>query len=67
MTKTKEKKLVVKKDYHRVESSYGSFTRSFRLPENVNGDKAKVSFKDGMLDIRIPKTEEAKQKKITVT
>ena len=63
----KQEKKVEKKDYHRIESSYGSFTRSFRLPENVNGDKAKSSFKDGMLDIRIPKTEEAKQKKITVT
>jgi HSP20 family protein len=59
----KRKKLVVKEDYHRIESLYGSFTRSFRLPENVNGDKGKGSFKDGMLDIRIPKTEEAKQKK----
>lgn len=63
----KQEKKVEKKDYHRIESSYGSFTRSFRLPENVNGDKAKASFKDGMLNIRIPKTEEAKQKKITVT
>ena len=63
----KREKKVEKKDYHRIESSYGSFTRSFRLPENVNGDKAKASFKDGMLNIRIPKTEEAKQKKIPVT
>jgi len=45
----------------------GHLPGSFRLPENVNGDKAKASFKDGMLEIRVPKTEEAKQKKITVT
>jgi len=63
----KQEKKVEKKDYYRIESSYGSVTRSFRLPENVNGDKAKASFKDGMLDLRIPKTEEAKQKKIPVT
>ena len=63
----KQEEKVEKKDYHWMESSYGSFTRSFRLPENVNGDAAKASFKEGILEIRIPKTEEAKQKKITVT
>jgi HSP20 family protein len=63
----KQEKKIEKKDYHWMESSYGSFTRSFRLPENVNGDAAKASFKEGILEIRVPKTEEAKQKKITVT
>ena len=63
----KQEEKVEKKDYHWIESSYGSFTRSFRLPENVNGDAAKASFKEGILEIRVPKTEEAKQKKITVT
>lgn len=63
----KQEEKVEKKNYHRIESSYGSFSRSFRLPENVNGDAAKASFKEGMLEIRIPKTKEAKQKKITVT
>ena len=63
----KQEKKVEKRDYHRIDSSYGSFTRSFRLPENVNGDKAKASFKVGMLEVRMPKTEEAKQKKMPVT
>ncbi|MCF8057483.1 MAG: Hsp20/alpha crystallin family protein [Desulfocapsa sp.] len=64
--KKKEKK-VDRKDYHRVECSYGSFCRSFRLPDNVNSDKAKASFKDGVLEIRMPKSgKEKKKKKITI-
>jgi HSP20 family protein len=41
---------------------YGSFTRSVRLPTEVQTDKAKARFEDGVLEIRIPKTEEAKKK-----
>ena len=65
--KKKEEKIE-KKDYYRVERSYGSFTRSFRLPKEVQSDKAKASFKDGILEIRVPKTEEAmkKEKKVTI-
>jgi HSP20 family protein len=65
--KKKEEKIE-KKDYYRVERSYGSFTRSFRLPKEVQSDKAKASFKDGVLEIRVPKTEEAmkKEKKVTI-
>lgn len=59
--KKKEEK-VEKKNYFRVERSYGSFARTFRLPKEVQTDKAKANFKDGVLEIRIPKTEEAKKK-----
>ncbi len=59
--KKKEEK-VEKKNYYRMERSYGSFRRSFRLPEEVQADKAKAKFKDGVLEIRIPKTEEAKKR-----
>ena len=59
--KKKEEK-VEKKDYYRMERSYGSFTRSFGLPSEVQTDKVKAQFKDGILEIRVPKTEEAKQK-----
>jgi HSP20 family protein len=59
--KKKEEK-VEKKNYYRVERSYGSFTRSFRMPSEVESDKAKASFKDGVLEVKIPKTEEAKKK-----
>ena len=63
----KQEEKVEKKDYHWIERSYGSFTRNFRLPDNVNGEEAKATFKEGILEVRVPKTEEAKQKKITVT
>ena len=65
--KKKEEK-VEKKDYYRVERSYGSFTRSFRLPKEVQTDKAKATFKDGVLEVKVPKTEEAKkrEKKVPV-
>lgn len=59
--KKKEEK-VEKKNYYRLERSHGSFTRSFRMPTKVQTDKAKANFKDGVLEVRIPKTEEAKKK-----
>jgi HSP20 family protein len=65
--KKKEEK-VERKNYHREERSYGTFTRSFRLPVEVQTDKAKASFKEGVLEIRIPKTKEAiqKEKKVPI-
>jgi HSP20 family protein len=59
--KKKEEK-VEKKDYYRFERSYGSFKRSFSLPAEVQTEKASAKFKDGVLEIRVPKTEEAKKK-----
>jgi HSP20 family protein len=59
--KKKEEK-VEKKDYYRLERSYGSFCRAFSLPAEVQTDKAKAQFKDGILEVRIPKSEEAKKK-----
>ncbi len=64
--KKKEEK-VERKGYHRHERSYGSFARSFSLPSEVRTDDAKGEFKDGVLEIRIPKTEEAKKKVRKVT
>jgi HSP20 family protein len=63
----KQEEKVEKKDYHRIERTHGSFNRSFRLPDNVNGEKAKATFKDGVLEVRIPKTKGAKSKKIEIT
>ncbi len=57
---------VKKESYHRVERSYGSFTRSFTLPNVVDTDKIKADFKDGMLKLVLPKKEEAKPKQISV-
>ena len=59
--KKKEEKIE-KKNYHRLERSYGSFVRSFRLPTEVQTEQVKAQFKDGILEIRVPKTEEAKKK-----
>jgi HSP20 family protein len=63
----KQDEKVEKENYHRIERSYGSFTRSFTLPENVKADDVKASFKDGVLSITLPKTEAAKPKKISIT
>jgi HSP20 family protein len=52
---------------HVVERSYGAFVRMVRLPAPVAQDNIKASFKNGLLMISLPKTEEAKQKAIPVT
>ncbi len=52
---------VERKDYYRVEQSYGSFSRTLELPEGVNLDDVKAHFKDGLLEIRIPKTVESRK------
>lgn len=61
-SKEKEEK-VERKDYIRVERSSGSFSRSFSLPVDVKTDAATASFKDGVLEVRIPKSEETKKRK----
>ena len=54
-------------NYHRIERSYGSFSRSFTLPTSVQPDKVKATYKDGILRITLPKTEEAKPKEIPIS
>ena len=54
------------KKYHRVERAYGSFARSFTLPEDSDGDKLSAEFKDGVLKVHLPKSEKAKPKRIEV-
>ena len=69
ITLTGEKKheeKVEKEDYQWSECSYGSFTRSFRLPDNVNIDEAKAEFKDGVLKVRLPKTHEVEETQKTI-
>ena len=57
-----------KDDYHLTERSYGSFERSFRLPETVEVDKAVASFDKGVLKVTLPKSAEAisREKKIPI-
>lgn len=62
----KQEKEEKGKKFHRVERYYGSFTRSFTLPDNVDETKIEASFKDGMLNIQIPKSEKSKPKAIDV-
>jgi HSP20 family protein len=52
--------------YHRIERSYGSFARTFSLPDVIEEDKAKAEFKDGVLSLHLPKSEKAKPKAIEV-
>jgi HSP20 family protein len=54
-------------NYHRVERSYGSFTRSFTLPQTVSGDGVKAEYRDGVLRVTLPKREETKARRIEVT
>ncbi len=62
----KEDQEVKQDDYYRRERSYGSFLRSVALPCEVKSGEIKASFKDGVLEVRMPKTEEAKKKTVTV-
>ena len=52
--------------FHRIERFYGSFNRSFSLPENVIEDKIEAIFKDGLLILTIPKMEVKKPKSIEI-
>ncbi len=54
------------KKYHRVERSYGSFMRTFSLPDNVDESQVRADYKDGMLCIRLPKAEKPRAKSIEV-
>ncbi|MCF6266515.1 MAG: Hsp20/alpha crystallin family protein [Desulfuromusa sp.] len=62
----KQEKEEEGKKFHRIERFYGSFNRSFSLPENVNEDKIDAIFKDGVLTLTIPKTEVKKPKAIEI-
>ncbi len=55
------------KNYMRVERSYGSFARSFSLPENLNTDQISASFENGVLSVAIPKIEPTKPKETEIT
>jgi HSP20 family protein len=54
------------KKFHRIERSYGSFMRSFTLPEDANGSKVSAEFKDGVLKVHLPKSPVAKRNAIEV-
>jgi HSP20 family protein len=62
----KKEEEVKEKDYYRCEREYGSFVRTVELPAEVKTEGAKAVFKNGVLEIRLPKTEEAKKKEVRV-
>ncbi len=56
-----------KTNYHRVESFYGTFTRSFRLPDTVDSEKISADYKDGVLTNTIPQRPEVRPREIPVS
>ena len=53
-------------NYHRIERSYGSFARSFSLPNSIDAEKVVAEYKDGLLTLTLPKREETKPKTIKI-
>lgn len=69
LTISGERKFEKKEDnkqYHRVESHYGSFSRSFTLPENVKVDSISASYNNGILNITVDKSEQQMKKQIKI-
>ncbi|MGB2715023.1 MAG: Hsp20/alpha crystallin family protein [Vicinamibacterales bacterium] len=65
-----ERKLeqeVRRENYHRNERQYGTFSRSFTLPNTVDTSRINAAYKDGVLTVRMPQREEAKPKQINVS
>lgn len=62
----KFEETVDKDNYLRVERAYGSFTRSFALPNTVDADKIRAEYKNGVLTVQLPKRAEAKPKQVKV-
>jgi len=69
LTISGERKFEKKEDnkqYHRVESHYGSFSRSFTLPENVKTDSISATYNNGILNITVDKSEQQMKKQIKI-
>ncbi|HWN45091.1 MAG TPA: Hsp20/alpha crystallin family protein [Thermoanaerobaculia bacterium] len=56
-----------KENYHRVERTYGTFTRTFTLPTQVEPEKVQAAFENGILTITVPKAEQAKPRRIAIS
>ncbi len=70
LTISGERKFEQKEDgetYHRVETRYGSFSRSFQLPDSVDENSVQAKYKDGVLDITIAKSEDKVKKQIEIS
>jgi HSP20 family protein len=62
----KREEEVKEADYHRSERAYGAVVRTIELPAEVKTEAAQATFKDGVLNLRLPKSEQAKQKQVKV-
>lgn len=62
----KQEKEEKEEDYHLIERSYGAFTRSLQLPKGIQSDKIQATYKNGILKVVLPKSEEAKKKEIKI-
>jgi HSP20 family protein len=62
----RQEKEIKKDRYHRMERTYGSFMRSFTLPNTIDTDKVRAEYKDGVLTVTLPLREESKPKQIKV-
>jgi HSP20 family protein len=58
---------VKEEHYHRVERAYGTFQRSFMLPTLVDQEHVQATYHDGVLELRLPKSEAAKPKRVAIT
>ncbi len=63
----KEEKDIKEKEYHKIESFSGSFSRSFYVPKGIDEKKIKAQLKDGILELKVPKAEEKKIKQIPIS
>jgi HSP20 family protein len=62
----KQEKEEKEEDYHLIERSYGAFSRSIRLPAEVESTKIKASYKNGILRVTLPKSEKVKAKEVRI-
>ena len=62
----KQEKEEKDENYHKIERSYGSFSRSIRIPVDIHSEKIEAKYKNGILKITLPKKEESKPKEIKV-
>lgn len=62
----RQEKEVTKEHYHRIERAYGSFSRSFTLPNAIDTDKVRAEYRDGVLTVTMPMREESKPRQIQV-
>lgn len=63
----KQEKEEKNKKFHRIERSYGSFYRSFRLPDDVDESAVKAEFKDGMINVTLPKSAKSQSRSVDVS